>query len=87
MKVRTSGKWKSRELSKRLAILTQTNNIQMKLTVWELVSFGRFPYSGGRTTAEDQVAALMGGFDSRVETLKTFAEGKNAIVGLYQRRL
>ena len=36
---------------------------------------------------EDQVAALMGGFDSRVETLKTFAEGKNAIVGLYQRRL
>ena len=31
---------------------------------------------------EDQVDALMGGFDSRVETLKTFAEGKNAIVGL-----
>ena len=24
----------------------------------------------------------MGGFDSRIETLKTFAEGKNAIVGL-----
>ena len=47
-------KWKSRELSKRLAILTQTNNIQMKLTVRELVTFGRFPYSGGRTTAEDQ---------------------------------
>ncbi len=48
------GKWKSRELSKRLAILTQTNNIQMKLTVRELVTFGRFPYSGGRTTVEDQ---------------------------------
>ena len=48
------GKWKSRELSKRLAILTQANNIQMKLTVRELVTFGRFPYSGGRTTAEDQ---------------------------------
>nr|WP_325259228.1 ABC transporter substrate-binding protein [uncultured Oscillibacter sp.] len=31
---------------------------------------------------EDQVAALMGGFDSRIETLKTFAEGKSAIVGL-----
>ena len=42
------GKWKSRELSKRLAILTQTNNIQMKLTVRELVTFGRFPYSGGK---------------------------------------
>ena len=26
-------KWKNRELSKRLAILTQTNNVQMKLTV------------------------------------------------------
>lgn len=48
------GKWKSRELSKRLAILTQTNNVQMKLTVRELVSFGRFPYSGNRVTAEDR---------------------------------
>ena len=47
------GKWKSKELSKRLAILTQSNNIQMKLTVEELVAFGRFPYSGGRLTAED----------------------------------
>lgn len=47
-------KWKSRELSKRLAILTQTNNIQMKLTVRELVSFGRFPYSGSHLTAEDE---------------------------------
>lgn len=48
-------KWKSKELSKRLAILTQSNNIQMKLTVRELVTFGRFPYSGGRTTGEDKV--------------------------------
>lgn len=47
-------KWKSRELSKRLAILTQSNNIQMKLTVRELVAFGRFPYSGGRITEEDK---------------------------------
>lgn len=48
-------KWKSKELSKRLAILTQSHNIQMKLTVRELVTFGRFPYSGGRTTEEDKV--------------------------------
>lgn len=48
------GKWKSKELSKRLAILTQSNNIQMKLTVRELVTFGRFPYSGSRITPEDQ---------------------------------
>ena len=47
------GQWKSKELAKRLAILTQTNNIQMKLTVRELVTFGRFPYSGGRNTDED----------------------------------
>lgn len=46
-------KWKSRELSKRLAILAQQNNIQMKLTVRELVAFGRFPYSGSRITPED----------------------------------
>ena len=43
-------KWKSRELSQRLAILTQTNNVQMKLTVRELVAFGRFPYSGSHPT-------------------------------------
>lgn len=47
-------RWKSKELAKRLAILTQSNNIQMKLTVRELVSFGRFPYSGNHPTKEDQ---------------------------------
>ncbi len=46
--------WKSKELSKRLAILTQSNNVQMKLTVHELVSFGRFPYSGNHLTREDE---------------------------------
>lgn len=46
-------KWKSRELSKKLSILTQHNHVQMKLTVRELVAFGRFPYSGNRLTAAD----------------------------------
>ena len=46
-------KWKSKELAKKLSILTQHNNIQMKLTVRELVAFGRFPYSGSRLTAQD----------------------------------
>lgn len=46
--------WKSKELSKKLAILTQSNNVQMKLTVRELVSFGRFPYNSGRNTKEDE---------------------------------
>ena len=45
--------WKSKELAKKLAILTQNNNITMKLTVRELVAFGRFPYSGSKLTAED----------------------------------
>lgn len=43
----------SNELSKKLAILTQTNNIQMKLTVRELVSFGRFPYSKSKLNQYD----------------------------------
>lgn len=46
-------KWKSKELAKKLSILTQQNNIQMKLTVRELVAFGRFPYSGNKLTMED----------------------------------
>ena len=45
--------WKSSELAKHLSILTQSHNVQMKLTVRELVAFGRFPYSGGRLTGED----------------------------------
>lgn len=50
---RDLSKWKSKELAKRLAILTQHNNVQMKLTVWELVAFGRFPYSGSHLNQED----------------------------------
>ena len=50
---RDISKWKSRELAKKLAILTQHNNVQMKLTVRELVAFGRFPYSGNHLTQED----------------------------------
>lgn len=46
--------WKSKELAKKLAILTQHNNIQMKLTVRELVAFGRFPHSGNHLNAEDE---------------------------------
>ncbi len=47
-------KWNSKELSKHLAILTQSNQIQMKLTVEELVAFGRFPHSDGRMAKEDE---------------------------------
>ena len=37
---RDIAQWKSKELAKRLAILTQSNHIEMKLTVRELVAFG-----------------------------------------------
>lgn len=47
-------KWRSKDLAKRLAILTQSNNIQMKLTVRELVTFGRFPHSGSHVTDRDR---------------------------------
>ncbi len=45
--------YKSRDLAKRMAILTQTNHITMKLTVRELVAFGRFPHSGSRLGQND----------------------------------
>ncbi len=45
--------WKSSELSKRLSILKQSNFLNIRLTVRELVSFGRFPYSKGRLNDED----------------------------------
>jgi len=44
---------KSNELAKKISILKQSNEIKMKLTVRELVSFGRFPYSQGRLKSED----------------------------------
>ena len=45
--------WNSRELAKELTILKQKINYQSKLTVEELVSFGRFPYSQDYLTKDD----------------------------------
>ena len=45
--------WDKKELSKKIAILKQSNNINIRLTIRELVSFGRFPYCEGRLQAED----------------------------------
>lgn len=44
---------KSNELSKRVSILKQSNYMNVRLTIRELVSFGRFPYSKGHLNAED----------------------------------
>ena len=46
--------WRSNELSKKLSILKQSNDVNLRITVRELVGFGRFPYSKGRMTSEDQ---------------------------------
>ena len=46
-------KWDSKELSKKIAILKQANNINIRLTIKELVSFGRYPHCEGRLTEED----------------------------------
>lgn len=46
--------WKSNEFAKRVSILRQSNFLNVRLTVRELVSFGRYPYSKGRLTPEDE---------------------------------
>lgn len=45
----------NKELSKKIAILKQSNSINLRLTIRELVSFGRFPHSEGNLTKEDEV--------------------------------
>ena len=45
--------FKTEELAKKLSILKQANTIEMKLTVKDLVAFGRFPYCQGRLTTND----------------------------------
>lgn len=42
-------------IAKRLSILRQDNHMAARLTVRDLVAFGRYPYSKGRTTIEDRV--------------------------------
>ena len=73
--------WKNNDLAKKLSILTQHNNIQMKLTVRELVAFGRFPYSGSRLTPEDdamieKAIAYMGLTDLEDRYLDTLSGGQ-----------
>lgn len=41
-------------LAKRLSILRQDNHMTARLTVRDLVAFGRYPHSKGRPTADDR---------------------------------
>ena len=58
---------KSNEFSKRVSILKQSNFMNVRLTIRELVSFGRFPHSRGKLNAEDLTDCRSGdglyGFD------------------------
>lgn len=45
--------WNTKELAKKIAILKQSNTLNIRLKVVDLVSFGRFPYSQGRLNQED----------------------------------
>ena len=45
---------KSKDLAKIISILRQENHFVTRLTVRQLVGFGRFPYSQGRLTPEDE---------------------------------
>ncbi|WP_271396822.1 ABC transporter ATP-binding protein [Salinicoccus roseus] len=40
-------------LAKKIAILKQSNHMDLKITVRELINFGRFPYSKGRLNERD----------------------------------
>lgn len=45
---------KSKDLAKIVSVLRQENHFITRLTVRQLVGFGRFPYSQGRLTVEDE---------------------------------
>ncbi|MGY1630711.1 ABC transporter ATP-binding protein [Geodermatophilus sp. SYSU D01186] len=44
----------SSELARTLAVLRQDNHVAARLTVHDLVEFGRFPHSRGRLTVDDR---------------------------------
>lgn len=45
--------WDSNALAKKISILRQSNHMNLRLTIRELVAFGRYPYSKGQLTQED----------------------------------
>lgn len=47
--------YNNNDLAKRLSILKQSNHMDVRLTVKDMVSFGRFPHSKGRLIPQDWV--------------------------------
>ncbi len=72
---------KSDQLAKYLSILRQENQINSRLTVEELVGFGRYPYSKGRLTRDDyekitQSMAFLNLLDLRYRYLDELSGGQ-----------
>lgn len=45
---------KNRDIAKKIAVLKQTQHLNMRVSVKDLVSFGRYPHSLGRLKEEDE---------------------------------
>lgn len=50
---KTLNQWDSNDLAKQMAIMKQSETISIRIMVEDFVSFGRYPYSKGRLTDED----------------------------------
>lgn len=59
------GEWRADELAKKISILKQSNFLNVRLTIRDLVGFGRFPYSHGSLNREDETH-----IDSAIDYLK-----------------
>ncbi|MDR1138943.1 MAG: ATP-binding cassette domain-containing protein [Clostridiales bacterium] len=46
-------KYKTAEIARQVAVLRQSNNLNLNLTIRELVSFGRYPHTRGRLKSKD----------------------------------
>ena len=46
---------KTREIAKKIAFLKQTQQLGVRITVNDLVEYGRYPHCGGRLTEKDHV--------------------------------
>lgn len=69
------------ELAKRLSFLKQTNHMNIRLTVRELVSFGRFPYTKGRLNANclgkvEKALSYLGLKDLQYQYIDTLSGGQ-----------
>lgn len=74
-------KMKSNEFSKSVSILKQSNFMNARLTIRELVSFGRYPHSKGRLNDEDiqfidQALEYMGLTDIQDDYLEELSGGQ-----------